>query len=253
MRWLVGRRSLAVPGSSDKAGLSETGGCPGEEQQQGRWAVIGAMSAYREGGWRIPQRPFRDGNARGEASPREERRIGKSVAEKWFESDIRKVKTMNIGEFKNVNGRLMGSIATRTIDLPRIGLRPVESQNVKAPVFEVVALNVGRRWVQIGALWEAASNATGEVFLQGSLDDPSLPEALPIALFGSDEEGYRVAWRRQQMRDDFGPAVRGQRRDYAGGEGGSGGSGGFGESTAGADGGLSGDVSREGLDEEIPF
>lgn len=32
-------------------------------------------------------------------------------------------------------------------------------------------------------------------------------EALPIALFGSVEEGYRVAWRRQE-RDDFGPAIR---------------------------------------------
>jgi uncharacterized protein (DUF736 family) len=52
---------------------------------------------------------------------------------------------MNIGEFKNVDGRLVGSIATRTIDLPRIGLRPVESSNAKAPIYEVVALNVGER------------------------------------------------------------------------------------------------------------
>ena len=60
---------------------------------------------------------------------------------------------MNIGEIKSVDGRLMGSIATRTIDLPRIGLRPVESQNDRAPVYEVVVRNVGGRWVQIGALW----------------------------------------------------------------------------------------------------
>lgn len=154
---------------------------------------------------------------------------------------------MNIGEFRNVNGRQMGSIATRTIDLPRIGLRPVESQNDKAPIFEVVALNVGRRWVQIGALWEATSNATGEVFLQGSLDDPSLPEPLPIALFGSDADGYRVAWRRPQRREDFGPSVRNQRRDY-GGEGETG----FGDSTAGDNGELAGQATTA-LDEEIPF
>lgn len=175
--------------------------------------------------------------------------------EKWFKSDIRKVKAMNIGEFRNEGGRLVGSIATHTIDLPRIGLRPVESQNEKAPVYEVVALNVGRRWVQIGAVWEASANATGELFLQGSLDDPSLPEPLPIALFGTLEEGYRVAWRRQQWRDDFGSSVRGPRRGEGGGAmSGSGApAGGFGESTAGADGALIGAGAGADLDEDIPF
>lgn len=154
---------------------------------------------------------------------------------------------MNIGEFKNVDGRLMGTIATRTIDLPRIGLRPVESQNSRAPVFEVVALNPGKRWVQIGALWEATSNASGEVFLQGSLDDPSLPEPLPIALFGSDGDGYRVAWRRPQRREDFGSSARGERRDYGEGEN----QGGFGDSTAGPNGGLAGGPGD--IDDDLPF
>src|SRR3546814_1243342 len=102
---------------------------------------------------------------------------------------------MNIGEIRNVNGRLSGSIATRTIDLPRIGLRKVESTNERAPVYEVIALNVARRWVQIGALWEAASKETGEVFLAGNIDDPSLPEPLPVALFPTEGDGYTIAWR----------------------------------------------------------
>ena len=154
---------------------------------------------------------------------------------------------MNIGEFKKSNDRLMGSIATRTIDLPRLGLRPVESDNDKAPVFEIVALNVGNRWVQVGALWEAvARHTTGEVFLQGTIDDPSLPEPLPIALFGSDEEGFRVAWRRPQRRDDFGPAIRTGRRDYPQQE-----QGGFGSSTAGSDGGLVG--ASADIDDDVPF
>jgi uncharacterized protein (DUF736 family) len=153
---------------------------------------------------------------------------------------------MNIGEFKANNGRILGSIATRTIDLPKLGLRPVESTNERAPTFEIVALNVGNRWVQIGALWEAvAKHSTGEVFLQGTIDDPSLAEPLPIALFGNDTEGYRAAWRRPQRRDDFGPAVRNSRRDYAEGEGG------FGESTAGNDGGLTG--GTRDLDDDVPF
>lgn len=155
---------------------------------------------------------------------------------------------MNIGEFNNRGGRLMGSIATRTIDLPRLGLRPVESDNDRAPVYEIVALNVGNRWVQVGALWEAvAKHTTGEVFLQGSIDDPSLPEPLPIALFGTEDDGYRVAWRRPQRRDDFGPAIRGSRRDYAEGEQ----AGGFGDSTAGSDGALVGADSE--VDDDVPF
>ncbi|WP_404478670.1 DUF736 domain-containing protein [Novosphingobium sp. BL-52-GroH] len=157
---------------------------------------------------------------------------------------------MNIGEFKVVNGRMRGWIATRTIDLPQLGLRSVESPNERAPLYEILALNVGNRWVQVGALWEAvARNSTGEAFLQGSIDDPSLPEPLPIALFGDEEEGFRVAWRRQPPRDVFAPVSRGSsRRDYEGGEGG-----GFGDSTAGSEGGFSGAGNAAELDDAIPF
>ena len=101
---------------------------------------------------------------------------------------------MNIGTFALKNGQLIGSIATLTVDLARLGLRPVESTNEKAPAFEIMALNVARKWVQVGALWEATSNSTGEVFYQGSLDDPSLPEKMAIMVFGDDEDGYRVVW-----------------------------------------------------------
>ena len=154
---------------------------------------------------------------------------------------------MNIGQFKLSNGRILGSIATRTIDLPRLGLRSVESTNDKAPVFEIVALNVGNRWVQIGALWEAiAKHTTGESFLQSTIDDPSLPEPLPVALFGNDEEGYRVAWRRPQRRDDFGPAVRTARGDYAESR-----DSGFGDSTAGSTEALTGAAGD--LDDDVLF
>ena len=107
---------------------------------------------------------------------------------------------MNIGSFKSVNGQLLGSVATATIDLARLGLRPVESNNERAPAFEIMVLNVAKRWVQIGALWEMTSNSSGESFYQGKLDDPSLPEPLQIMLFGDVEEGYRVVWNRPTAR-----------------------------------------------------
>ena len=110
---------------------------------------------------------------------------------------------MNIGEVQNVNGRLTGSIATRTIDLPRIGLRKAESTSDRAPLYEILTLNVARRWVQIGALWEAASKKTGEAFLAGSVDDPGLPEPLPVALFPTEDGGYTIAWRRETLRAEF--------------------------------------------------
>lgn len=154
---------------------------------------------------------------------------------------------MNIGEIRNVNDRLTGSIATRTIDLPRIGLRKVESMNPKAPVYEVLALNVARRWVQVGALWEAASKKTGEIFLAGNIDDPSLPEPLPVAMFPVEDGGYTIAWRRETVRADFGGGFGPSTGSYDERPQ----SGGFGESTAGPGGGLVG--ADADIDDEVPF
>ena len=109
---------------------------------------------------------------------------------------------MNIGSFKSTSGQLLGSIATAHIDLPRLGLRPVESDSDKAPAFEIMALNVARRWVQIGALWEQTSNSSGEVFYQGRFDDPSLAAPVQVMLFRTDDETetYNVVWNRPLPR-----------------------------------------------------
>ncbi|CAM4195079.1 DUF736 domain-containing protein [Novosphingobium lubricantis] len=156
---------------------------------------------------------------------------------------------MNIGEVKLNRGRLMGWIATRTIDLPRLGLRPVESDAERPPAYEILALNVGDRWVQVGALWEETSQK-GEVYYQGYIDDPSMPEKLPIALFGTDAKGYQVAWRRDERRDDFGPATRSARRETPSGNGEDYG---FGGSTADDSGRLATEGAGADLDDEIQF
>jgi uncharacterized protein (DUF736 family) len=158
---------------------------------------------------------------------------------------------MNIGEIRNVNGRLTGSIATRNIDLPRIGLRKVDSQNDRAPVYEILALNVARRWVQVGALWEAFSKKTGEAFLAGSLDDPGLPEPLPVAMFPNEDGGFTIAWRRETVRAEFGGGFSAAQRSYDQRPNGQGSEGGFGESTAGTDGALMGAGAEDG--EDLPF
>ena len=121
---------------------------------------------------------------------------------------------MNIGQFKNVNGMLLGSVATAALNLPRLGMKPVQSDNPRAPAYEIVALNPGKVWVQVGAVWEATSGQ-GEVFYQGRIDDPSMSEPLPIALFRNDGadgvQAFAVAWSRPQRRERDGFGGTGER------------------------------------------
>ena len=108
---------------------------------------------------------------------------------------------MNIGEIKkNASGQLIGSVETLTITRT-IGLRAVTSSNTRAPKFEIVALNDQRRWVAVGALFELASNSTGEVFYQGKIDDPSMSQPLYIAVFPRDDGTMAIAWKRPQRRN----------------------------------------------------
>jgi uncharacterized protein (DUF736 family) len=103
---------------------------------------------------------------------------------------------MNIGTVTpTTGGELSGHMAIMSFDA-RIGFRPVASANERAPKFEVVALNVARRWVRIGALWEKEARESGEIYLTGYLDDPALPDKLYVAAFRQEGGGYAVAWTR---------------------------------------------------------
>ena len=108
---------------------------------------------------------------------------------------------MNIGNIKrNEAGIFMGRVTTLSIAM-FIALSPVNSTNEKAPAFDVMALAADKRsWVKVGALWSFTSNATGEEFLSGRIDDPSMDKSIEVQLFRQEDGSYNVAWRRPVRR-----------------------------------------------------
>ncbi|AMK26150.1 MULTISPECIES: DUF736 domain-containing protein [Sphingobium] len=110
---------------------------------------------------------------------------------------------MNIGTIRqNDAGIHVGKIATLTIAIT-IALREVHSANPKAPKYEVLALSASRAWVHVGALFELFSNGTGEAFLNGKIEDPSLAAPLYISAFRQDDGSYNVVWSRPTRRRDL--------------------------------------------------
>ncbi len=110
---------------------------------------------------------------------------------------------MNIGSIKqNDAGIFVGKIATLAIAMT-IALREVHSVNPKAPKYEVLALSASRSWVQVGALFELFSNGTGEAFLNGKIEDPSLAAPLYVSAFRQEDGSYNVVWSRPTRRRDL--------------------------------------------------
>ena len=153
---------------------------------------------------------------------------------------------MQIGTFTLAkDGGWTGSIRTLTINA-KVRLAPNDDRTSDAaPAFRGF---VGTS--RIGDAWEAhTSGDMPRTYWRLKFDDPSLPEPLPIALFQADHGGYMVAWRRENMRSDFGGGMGTSRTNYD--DRGSRDEGGFGDSTAGADGELAGAGAPFG--EEDPF
>ena len=97
---------------------------------------------------------------------------------------------MNIGQIKqNDAGIFMGRISTLAVAMT-IALKPVHSANPKAPRFEIHALTPNRTWVQVGAFFELNSNNTGEAFLNGKIEDPSLAAPLYVSAFRQEDGSY---------------------------------------------------------------
>ena len=132
---------------------------------------------------------------------------------------------MNIGTLKkNEAGIHMGRITTLSIGI-FVALSPVNSTNEKAPAFDVMALAADKRsWVKVGALWSFTSNSTGEEFLSGRIDDPSMDKPIEVQLFRQDDGSYNVAWRRPVRRANLPSVVAGEPGDdlpaLPGGDGG---------------------------------
>lgn len=114
---------------------------------------------------------------------------------------------MNIGSIKqNDAGIFVGKIATLTIAMT-IALREVQSSNPKAPKYEVLALSASRAWVRVGALFELFSNGTGESFLNGKIEDPSLAAPLYISAFRQEDGSFNLVWSRPTRRRDLAAEV----------------------------------------------
>lgn len=109
---------------------------------------------------------------------------------------------MNIGTItQNASGTYTGKISTLTLAIV-IALRTVQSANPRAPKFEILALSAARQWVQVGSLFELSSNATGESFLNGKIEDPSLDKPLYISAFRQEDGSYNIVWSRPTRRRD---------------------------------------------------
>ena len=107
---------------------------------------------------------------------------------------------MNIGTIKeNASGQLIGSIATLAVSMT-VALRPVDNPNPKAPKYDIMALSTGKAWVKVGALFELFSNSTGEAFLNGPIDDPSMAAPIQVSAFQQKDGSYNVVWSRQKRR-----------------------------------------------------
>ncbi|GGD81816.1 DUF736 domain-containing protein [Croceicoccus mobilis] len=118
---------------------------------------------------------------------------------------------MNIGSIKqNDDGILIGRVTTLAFSIT-IALREVSSNNERAPAYDIMALSSDRRsWVKVGAVWEYHSNDTGEVFLSGRIDDPSLEKPVDVAMFQQNDGSYNVAWRRPQRKRTLPAAMAGE-------------------------------------------
>ena len=84
-----------------------------------------------------------------------------------------------------------------------VGLRGVNSNNPRAPKFELMARTAAGTWVPIAGMFEQTSKASGESFYTGRIDDPSFARPMDVAMFQNDEGGYNINWTRRRTRQEL--------------------------------------------------
>ena len=112
---------------------------------------------------------------------------------------------MNIGYLNATgNGGFVGRIETLAFRNV-VGLRPFQSRtnNPNAPKFDIMARVGNSDWLKIGAAFEQTIKTTGEVFYQGTIDDPSMAAPMNVAFFANADGGYNIAWTRKRPRRAF--------------------------------------------------
>jgi uncharacterized protein (DUF736 family) len=92
------------------------------------------------------------------------------------------------------DGRLVGSLETLALKVPKLTFKPEQSENDKAPVYRVFAGPC-----EIGAGWRRTS-ANDKEYTSVKLDDPSFAQPIWCALFKSEGSLYVLDWNRQTPR-----------------------------------------------------
>lgn len=78
---------------------------------------------------------------------------------------------MNIGTmFRNDSGSVTGSIAEPTYAFRRVYLEKVESDNPRAPQFDLMTPTPIGTPFRLGSIWERTSEGTGEVYFGGYIE-----------------------------------------------------------------------------------
>jgi len=108
---------------------------------------------------------------------------------------------MNIGEMIRSDKGVSGYIAEAGFDFPHVALEAVQSDNPRAPRFNLKTRSPRGRDVRLGSIWERSAKETGEVYFGGYIDTAQ-SGFVPIRIFRSrtDDSVWTIVRRTAQGR-----------------------------------------------------
>lgn len=115
---------------------------------------------------------------------------------------------MNIGEMIHSDKGVSGYIAEAGFDFPHVILEAVQSDNPRAPRFNLKTKSPRGRDVRLGSIWERAARQSGEVYFAGYIDTAQ-SGFVPIRVFRAraDDSVWtivrRTAHRLRQEAEDL--------------------------------------------------